>query len=71
MIDLNKDGPKILDVTCGDRQIWFQKNEPHTVYCDNRKERYNGKTQNNNGQPVFRQWNMGTGCQDMWDRCDI
>ena len=22
---------KILDVTCGDRTIWFQKHEPHKV----------------------------------------
>ena len=29
---------KILDVTCGDRTIWFQKNEPHTIYCDKRRE---------------------------------
>ena len=26
----------ILDATCGGRQIWFQKNEPHTLYCDKR-----------------------------------
>lgn len=25
---------QILDVTCGSRSIWFQKNEPHTIYCD-------------------------------------
>ena len=25
---------KILDVTCGNRTIWFQKQEPHTIYCD-------------------------------------
>ena len=31
---------KILDVTCGNRQIWFQKNEPHTIYCDKRIERH-------------------------------
>ena len=30
----------ILDVTCGSRQIWFQKNEPHTVYCDKRTEQW-------------------------------
>jgi hypothetical protein len=32
----------ILDVTCGDRTIWFQKNEPHTIYCDKRREEYEG-----------------------------
>ena len=30
----------ILDVTCGDRTIWFQKNEPHTLYCDKRREEW-------------------------------
>ena len=33
---------KILDVTCGDRTIWFQKNEPHTIYCDKRREEWDG-----------------------------
>lgn len=31
---------KILDVTCGGRSIWFQKNEPHTTYCDKREEEW-------------------------------
>ena len=30
----------ILDVTCGSRSIWFQKNEPHTIYCDRRTEHW-------------------------------
>ena len=34
---------KILDVTCGNRGMWFQKNEPHTVYCDKRREVHEGK----------------------------
>lgn len=33
---------KILDATCGDRTIWFQKNEPHTIYCDKRREEWEG-----------------------------
>ena len=33
---------KILDVTCGDRTIWFQKHEPHTIYCDKRREEWEG-----------------------------
>ena len=33
---------KILDATCGNRSIWFQKNEPHTVYCDCRREEWEG-----------------------------
>jgi len=32
----------ILDVTCGDRTIWFQKNYPGAVYCDNRREEWEG-----------------------------
>lgn len=35
-------GKKILDVTCGSRTIWFNKNHPATVYCDKRRERYTG-----------------------------
>lgn len=31
---------QILDATCGDRTIWFQKNEPHTIYCDKRREEF-------------------------------
>ena len=33
---MNIDGKLILDVTCGMRGIWFQKNEAHTIYCDKR-----------------------------------
>ena len=32
----------ILDVTCGGRSIWFQKNEPHTIFCDKRAEEWDG-----------------------------
>lgn len=32
----------ILDVTCGDRTIWFNKHEPHTIYCDIRREEWEG-----------------------------
>lgn len=31
---------KILDVCCGSRMFWFDKNNPHTVYMDIRKEAY-------------------------------
>ena len=27
----------ILDATCGSRTIWFQKDEPHTLYVDQRE----------------------------------
>lgn len=29
---------KILDVTCGSRTIWFNKNHPNALYCDRREE---------------------------------
>lgn len=29
---------KILDVTCGSRSIWFDKNHPAALYCDRRRE---------------------------------
>lgn len=47
----------ILDVTCGDRTIWFQKHEPHTVYCDKRREEFEGffgKTPNKAGKKKRR-----------------
>lgn len=28
---------KILDVTCGSRSIWFNKNHPSAIYCDKRE----------------------------------
>ena len=31
---------KILDVTCGSRTIWFDKQHPAAVYCDNRRVTY-------------------------------
>ena len=37
---------KILDMTCGARTIWFNKNHPAVVYCDKRRkdfELYFGK----------------------------
>lgn len=33
---------KILDVTCGGRSIWFNKNHPAAVYCDKREEEFTG-----------------------------
>ncbi len=37
---------KILDVTCGMRGIWFNKNNPLALYCDRRKEEYHVATTN-------------------------
>lgn len=33
---------EILDVTCGSRSIWFNKNHPLAIYCDKRKEEFEG-----------------------------
>ena len=47
----------ILDVTCGNRTIWFQKNEPHTIYCDKRREKFEkrfGNDLNKDGQQKLR-----------------
>ena len=47
----------ILDVTCGARTIWFQKQEPHTIYCDIRREEWEGdfgKLLNRNGKKKHR-----------------
>lgn len=30
--------PKILDMTCGSRTIWFNKNHPAAIYFDKRRE---------------------------------
>lgn len=48
---------RILDVTCGNRSIWFQKNEPHTIYCDIREEKWEnafGTALNKNGEQKHR-----------------
>lgn len=48
---------RILDVTCGDRTIWFQKKEPHTTYCDIRREEWEGdfgKVLNSDGKKKHR-----------------
>lgn len=48
---------RILDATCGDRTIWFQKKEPHTIYCDIRREEWEGdfgNVLNNDGKKKHR-----------------
>ena len=30
---------KILDMTCGSKTMWFNKNHPATIYCDKRREK--------------------------------
>ena len=40
---------KILDVTCGSRTIWFDKQHPAAIYCDKRKVRH------------FMSWKSGEG----------
>lgn len=41
---------KILDVTCGSRSIWFNKNHPAAVYCDIRKAEYKGIWKNTSAE---------------------
>lgn len=51
------DEKMILDATCGSRTIWFQKNEPHTIYCDIRREEWEGnfgKQLNKDGKKKHR-----------------
>lgn len=31
---------KILDVCCGSKMFWFEKNHPHVIYGDKRKENH-------------------------------
>lgn len=33
---------RILDVTCGSRTIWFDKQHPAAIYCDVRDEECTG-----------------------------
>ncbi len=44
------DDKKILDVTCGSRTIWFNKEHPATVYCDIREEELTGIWKSGDGQ---------------------
>lgn len=37
---------KILDVTCGARTIWFDKQHPAAVYCDAREEEFHAAWNN-------------------------
>ena len=41
-VKTNGNQAKILDVTCGSKTIWFNKNHPAAVYCDIRKEKLTG-----------------------------
>ena len=41
---------KILDVTCGSRTIWFDKNHPAAIYADKRAEELYGVWKSGNGQ---------------------
>jgi ubiquinone/menaquinone biosynthesis C-methylase UbiE len=37
---------KILDACCGSKMFWYDKNEPHTTYMDNRSETNKVKDRN-------------------------
>lgn len=41
---------KILDVTCGSRTMWFDKNHPAAIYCDKRREEHFNIWKNTNGK---------------------
>ena len=41
---------KILDVTCGGRSIWFDKQHPNAIYCDRRKEEHYNIWKSGNGK---------------------
>lgn len=41
---------KILDVTCGSRTIWFNKNHPAAIYADKRVEELYAVWKSGNGQ---------------------
>lgn len=43
-------GKKILDVTCGSKTIWFNKNHPAALYCDKRREELYGIWKSGNGK---------------------
>lgn len=47
---------KILDACCGGKMFWFNKNETHTTYLDNRKGTFNfmdrGQTRSINVEPT-------------------
>ena len=30
--------PKVIDICCGSRMMWFNKNDSRTIYCDKRNE---------------------------------
>ena len=38
LIKANSMAKKILDATCGSRMMWFDKQNPDTIYADKRKE---------------------------------
>ena len=39
---------KIVDVTCGSRSIWFNKEHPAAVYCDRRRETFHNSWKSTN-----------------------
>lgn len=40
----------ILDMTCGSKTIWFNKNHPSAVFCDKRYEQYASIWKSGNGK---------------------
>lgn len=46
---------KILDVTCGSRSIWFDKQHHSAVYCDKRNEEHHVVTNNGGTKHIIVQ----------------
>ena len=44
------EGKKILDVTCGSKTIWFDKNNPAAVFCDKRSADIRGIWKSGDGK---------------------
>lgn len=47
---VNTGDKKILDVTCGCRTIWFNKDNPAAIYCDKRCEELHGIWKSGDGK---------------------
>ena len=45
---------KILDVCCGSKMFWYDKQEPHTAYMDIRKSVYTAMDRGNTSQALLK-----------------
>ena len=59
----------ILDMTCGGRSIWFQKNHPHTIYFDQRDVEYEQTFGRDPATAVYRSrtpWGVARAMAEQW-----